>query len=102
MGTATSSSTRVGTTSGDVGRAQLAAHAALRVDPLRDSSVRALIKVHLSRGNAADALRTYHAHYRRLKEDVGTEPSKATTALVAPMLGSPLWKRLERWWRSPR
>ena len=81
---------RQATASGDVGRAQLAAHAALRVDPLRDSSVRALIKVHLSRGNAADALRTYHAHYRRLKEDVGTEPSEATTALVAPMLGSPL------------
>ena len=94
--------TRRAAANGDLDRASFAAGTAVRIDPLRDSSVRALIDVHLARGNSVDALRTYHAHYRRLKQEVGTEPPEATTALVAPMLGSVLWKRLERRWRPPR
>ena len=69
--------------------------ATLSLDPLRDSCVRGIIECHLAEGNYAAALRAYHILYRRLKEDLGVEPSAATTALVAPMVGSQYWKRLE-------
>ncbi len=53
--------------SGDRDRALTAAYAAVRIAPLRDSSVGVLIQILLSRGSPAVALRTYHGFYRRLK-----------------------------------
>ena len=84
--------------SGDTTRAWLAASYAVHIDPLRDSSVRALIGINLARGNPAQALRAYHRHYRLLNENAGIEPPEATRALVEPMIGHGLWRRLERYW----
>ena len=92
---------RRATASGDLDRAWRAALAAAHIDPLRDSYARAVIEIHLAEGNGVSALRAYHLHYRILK-DLGAEPSEATTALIAPMIGSVYWERLERGWRSPR
>ena len=77
--------------SDDVDRSWRAARAAWSIDPLCDSLVRAMIEIHRAKGNATAALRAYHVLYRDLREELGVEPSEATTALVARMLGSPYW-----------
>ncbi len=59
-----------------------AALGAVKVDPLRETSHAALIRVYLAEGNRAEALAAF-AHYRALLlADLGLEPSPAIQALV--------------------
>jgi DNA-binding SARP family transcriptional activator len=56
--------------------------AAVHNEPLRESSHRAVIRVHLAEGNRAEALRHY-AYYRQLVSDeLGLEPSARMEELV--------------------
>jgi DNA-binding SARP family transcriptional activator len=56
--------------------------AAVHNEPLRESSHRAVIRVHLAEGNRAEALRHY-AYYRQLVSDEpGVEPSARMEELV--------------------
>ena len=80
--------------SGDVERALTAAFAAVEIDPLRESSVGLLLQMLRLEGHHTGVLEIYRSFYRSL-EAVGRAPSEATQALVAPMLGSAYWKRLE-------
>jgi DNA-binding SARP family transcriptional activator len=67
------------------GRAAEAALAAVRAEPLRESAHRAVIRVHLAEGNAADALRHYLLYRRLLFEQLGQAPSALMEALVRPL-----------------
>ena len=87
--------------SGDRNRAVEAAFAAVFIDDLRDSSVGLLVQGLLAKGNPTGAVEIYHWYHRSLME-IGRAPSEATRALVAPMMGSPGWKDLERQWRPRR
>ena len=62
--------------------AALAATAAVRADPLRESATRLLIHVHLAAGNPAEALREFSSYRARLSRDVGLEPSPQLVELV--------------------
>jgi DNA-binding SARP family transcriptional activator len=59
-----------------------AALAAVRVDPLRESAVAALIRVHLVEGNQADALREFRAYRALLQREIGAEPTNNLFELV--------------------
>jgi DNA-binding SARP family transcriptional activator len=63
--------------------AVLAGLAAISREPLRESSHRALIRVHLAADNAGEALRCYE-HYRVLAADaLGVDPSNLMKSLVS-------------------
>jgi len=64
-----------------------AALAAVRVDPLRESAVAALIRVHLVEGNQAEALREFRCYRALLQREIGVEPTSSLFELVgvAPM-----------------
>jgi DNA-binding SARP family transcriptional activator len=49
-----------------------AAYLAVRADPLRESAVRVLIRVHFALGNRVDALRTFDAFGERLRRELGS------------------------------
>ncbi|WP_219414416.1 AfsR/SARP family transcriptional regulator [Pseudonocardia nigra] len=75
--------------SGHHGLALEAALAALRVDPLRESAHRAVIRIHLAEGNVAEARRAFDQCCRVLVRDVGVEPSAATSGLLPRAPRSP-------------
>jgi DNA-binding SARP family transcriptional activator len=63
--------------------------AAVRTDPLRESSHRALIEAHLAEGNAAEAHRSYTAYARLLEGELGLAPSPRIAALLTEGRSSP-------------
>lgn len=67
---------------GSFQEAALAAKAAVRADPLRESATRVLIRVHLAAGNQGEALREYRAFQARLARDLALQPGPETTELV--------------------
>lgn len=67
---------------GRYGEAVDAALAAVRAEPLRESGVRALIRVHIAEGNHGEALRRYVAYRDRLRNELGLEPSPQMSAHV--------------------
>jgi DNA-binding SARP family transcriptional activator len=56
--------------------------AAVADDPLRESSHRAVVRVHLADGNVAEAIRQYRLCRRLLNEHLGVEPSERMKELV--------------------
>jgi DNA-binding SARP family transcriptional activator len=63
------------------GHAAEAALAAVRIEPLRESSHRALIRVHLAEGNHGEAVLQYRAYRDRLEQSLGLAPSALMEAL---------------------
>lgn len=57
------------------GHAAMAARAAVRADPLRESAHVALIRVHLAEGNQSEARRVRDGYRALLKAELGLEPS---------------------------
>ena len=60
-----------------------AALAAIRIDPLRESSHRCLIAVHVAEGNHSDALRQFESYRTLLDEQLGLQPSFQLRDLLA-------------------
>jgi DNA-binding SARP family transcriptional activator len=56
--------------------------AAVAGEPLRESSHRALIRVHLADGNVAEAIRQYRLCRRLLREQLDLEPSDQMAELL--------------------
>ena len=59
-----------------------AAFAALVTDPVRESTHRTIIRIHLAEGNPTVARRAYLACRRVLRRDLGIEPSEITTRML--------------------
>src|SRR5439155_12515211 len=57
------------------GEAWEAALASTRVEPLRESGHRLLVRIHLAEGNYGDALAHYLRFRRLLRDELGLEPS---------------------------
>ena len=74
--------TRRLTADGRLGEAAGAARAAVRAEPLRESSHAALIQVHLAEGNQSEAVREF-THYRALlRAELGLEPTQRLYQLI--------------------
>ena len=71
---------------GDHLHAHQAALAAVQADPLRESAHRTLVELHLADGNPAQAVRQYESYRRRLRTELGLEPSHHIRDLVRPLL----------------
>jgi DNA-binding SARP family transcriptional activator len=56
---------------------------AARVEPLRESAHRAIIRVHLAEGNRSEALHHYKSYRKLLDDELGLEPSPEMTSLIA-------------------
>jgi DNA-binding SARP family transcriptional activator len=63
------------TSAGDYASAIQAALAAIRLEPLRESSHRCLIRTHLAEGNRSEAIRAYREYADRLERELGIDPS---------------------------
>jgi DNA-binding SARP family transcriptional activator len=70
------------TQAGAFGLAVEAGLACLAAEPLRESAHRALIKVHLAEGNAAEAVRQYELCHALFTRELGLSPSAELRALV--------------------
>src|SRR5438552_1052779 len=70
-------------TAGRYGDATSAALAAVKAEPLRETSHAALIRVHLAEGNRAEALAAFERYRAMLEAELGLEPSPAIQSLVA-------------------
>jgi len=62
------------------------AHEALRRDPLREPSWRALMRGHEALGNRPEALAAFHRLKAQLQEELGVSPSAETEALFTRIL----------------
>jgi DNA-binding SARP family transcriptional activator len=68
------------------GRHAEAVDAALRAvleEPLRESGQRALLRAYLAQGNLAEAQRAYVRFAQLVRSELGVEPSRQITALMA-------------------
>ncbi len=68
-----------------LGRALIAALAAVHTEPLRESARRLVVQVHLCEGNAAEALRSYGDFRTLLRSELGIEPSRLMQQMVQPL-----------------
>jgi len=64
------------------GEAIEAAHAAIRMAPLRESAYRLLLRAHLSAGNAGEAAETYATWREIAKRELDLEPSHEMRSLL--------------------
>lgn len=65
-----------------------AALAAVRAEPLRESSQRTLISAHLGEGNVSEAVRQLAAYRQLLRSELGIAPSAQLEAIVRAALGA--------------
>jgi DNA-binding SARP family transcriptional activator len=70
------------TAAGRFGEAALAAGAAIRADPLRESARACLIRVHLGEGNQSEALREFERFSHVLRAELGLTPTAQFRRLV--------------------
>lgn len=79
------------------GRYALALDAALTcvsVEPLRESSHRAVVMVHMAEHNTVEAVRQYQAFRRLARAELGIDPSPGFTAMLPPgMANAPVTQR---------
>jgi DNA-binding SARP family transcriptional activator len=64
------------------GEAVGAARAAVRAEPLRESSQAALIQVHLAEGNQSEAVREFRRYQALLRAELGLEPTHRLRQLI--------------------
>jgi SARP family transcriptional regulator, regulator of embCAB operon len=70
------------TAAGRWGEAAVAAGAAVRAEPLRESAHAALIQVHLAEGNQSEAVREFARYRTLLHAELGLEPTPRLRQLV--------------------
>jgi DNA-binding SARP family transcriptional activator len=73
---------------------------AIRLEPLRESSHQALIRIFVQSGNRSAALTHYHGLVALLRDELDLGPDPVTTALVQPFL-SPRSRAARPWRPAP-
>jgi DNA-binding SARP family transcriptional activator len=68
--------------------AMLAARAAIRNEPLRETAHAALVRLHIVEGNHGEAMRAFELFRTALAEAMDVEPSASFLALVRPLRAS--------------
>ncbi|MBI2253660.1 MAG: adenylate cyclase [Proteobacteria bacterium] len=64
-----------------IGMRESAAWRLVKLDPLREAASRALMQIHVDRGETAQAIRLFEALRDRLHAEMGVKPERETTAL---------------------
>jgi DNA-binding SARP family transcriptional activator len=59
-----------------------AAYEAMRAEPLRESAHRTVVRVHLTEGNLAEAIRAYDLFREMLWDELGARPSELMSQLL--------------------
>lgn len=62
-----------------------AALASITTEPFRESAHRLVIRIHLAEGNDAEALRAFRSYQALVADELGIQPSRMMTELVAPL-----------------
>jgi len=73
---------------GDIPGALQATLAAITTEPLRESSHRLLVRIHLAEGNLAEASRAYRAYRTLMMDELGIEPSSLMEELAFKFRGA--------------
>lgn len=68
-----------------LGEALVAALAAVRSEPLRESCRRLVVQAHITAGNLAEALHSYHSYRELLWCELAVEPSRLMQGLIEPV-----------------
>jgi DNA-binding SARP family transcriptional activator len=76
---------------GRFGEALQAGYAAVGTEPLRESAHRAVVRVHLAEGNAAEAVHAYEAFRDLLADALGVAPGPLMEELIAPARTGRRW-----------
>lgn len=74
---------------GRYAEAVAAARAAVHADPLRESGQACLIRAHLAEGNPSEALHAFEHYSRRLRRELGLEPTPGLYRLVGSLPAGP-------------
>ena len=74
------------TAAGRFGEGAIAARAAIRADPLRESARACLIRIHLTEGNQSEALREFERFSHLLKAELCLTPTPQLRRLVETLL----------------
>ena len=80
-------------TAGDIDLALLTAHRALMVEPMRESSHRLLVELHIASGDYAEALRRFDQYRSLVETELRLPPSPQMTALVQSIPRTPARRR---------
>jgi DNA-binding SARP family transcriptional activator len=70
------------TAAGRYGDALQAAYGAVRTEPLRESALRTVVRVHVAEGNIAEALRAYERFRTLIADELGVPPTPQLVRLV--------------------
>jgi DNA-binding SARP family transcriptional activator len=62
--------------------------ASVQTEPLRETSHRLAVRVHVQQGNIAEAIKQYRGYARLLADELGAAPSQAMQSLITPCLGA--------------
>jgi DNA-binding SARP family transcriptional activator len=81
--TALEAQARILTAFGRLPEAAVAARAAMRAEPLRESAHASLVRVHLAEGNQSEALRVYERYRTLLLDELELEPTRLLSDLIA-------------------
>jgi DNA-binding SARP family transcriptional activator len=65
--------------------ALIAALAAARTEPLRETAWRLVVGIHLTEGNVAEAWRAYDDYQTLLQQELGVKPSELMINLIGPL-----------------
>lgn len=63
------------------------AREAVRLEPYRESGYRRLMRIHVGKGDRAEAVRVYADLRRLLAKELGVEPSEETDSLYREVAG---------------
>jgi DNA-binding SARP family transcriptional activator len=66
--------------------AMQAAQAVIKLEPLRESAHRRVIRIHLAEGNQSAAIRHYRLYRRLLQRELGLPPSAQMDQLISPLV----------------
>jgi DNA-binding SARP family transcriptional activator len=71
--------------SGSFAAAMRTVQAVVKLDPLRESAHRQLIRIHLADGNQSEAVRAYRLYSRLLRDELGLSPSSKMEQVMLPL-----------------
>ena len=74
------------TVRGSYAAAMQAAQSVLKLEPLRESAHRLLVRIHIAEGNQSEAIHHYQLYRKLLQGELGLQPSAQMEQLISPLV----------------